>query len=669
MCYYCKVLVIEGLRDTITYGYNNLDFLTSVTDANGTTSYTYDSMNGMTQVTLWNGQSIDYSYDLSGNVTGITTAFGTTSYTYDLLGRISSATSEDDISVSYTYDAIGNVATVTYSNGLVTTYTYDSCNRLILQVTKTALGDETASYAYTYGKAGEVLSVTESNRSVTYAYDACYRLVEENVTNADGTGSQTTYTYDANSNRLTKTADGVVTSYSYNDYNQLTSETTEGITKNYTYDANGNRIRIQDDVNGNTEYEYDCRNRLLAATVYRDGMAIHETYTYDYAGNRISKTTDGVTTNYLVNPNGALAMVLAEYDANGTCTAEYLRANGLVSRKRTDGISFYLTDGGGSVRMLADEHETITDTYTYDAFGVLISSTGTTANEFRYRGEQCDTSTGNYYLRARYMDPSTGTFISSDSYSGSTGNPISLHKYLYANANPVSYSDPSGYISLMEGMLAVGMMSVMYNSISSMLNVYQAGGSDEQAWTAYLDTLINGVAILGVYGCLGTVAVSYIWARAMLSVLDFVFASISLYEAHLAFIEGEIAAGVALTALGLLGMYSSYSNAMWAMQGVTANAASVAATAEGGSSGNRSVSDPLENHNTTVGRTGSLKAEGTPNSSVDLYNKNGELLQRRFYGEDGRATLDVDFLHGDGDGTHTFPHTHIWDWTQIRPRQ
>ncbi len=122
------------------------------------------------------------------------------------------------------------------------------------------------------------------------------------------------------------------------------------------------------------------------------------------------------------------------------------------------------------------------------------------------------------------MDPSTGTFISSDSYSGSTGNPISLHKYLYANANPVSYSDPSGY------------------------------------------------------------AGSYIWARAMLSVLDFVFASISLYEAHLAFIEGEIAEGVALTALGLLGMYSSYSNAMWAMQGVTANATNVAATAEGGSS-------------------------------------------------------------------------------------
>ena len=45
------------------------------------------------------------------------------------------------------------------------------------------------------------------------------------------------------------------------------------------------------------------------------------------------------------------------------------------------------------------------------------------------------------------MDPSTGTFISMDSYQGSIYDPVSLHKYLYANANPVTYVDPSGYNS------------------------------------------------------------------------------------------------------------------------------------------------------------------------------------------------------------------------------
>ena len=53
-----------------------------------------------------------------------------------------------------------------------------------------------------------------------------------------------------------------------------------------------------------------------------------------------------------------------------------------------------------------------------------------------------------YYLRARYMDTSTGRFISQDSYAGSISDPVSLHKYLYANANPVMNSDPSGYFTL-----------------------------------------------------------------------------------------------------------------------------------------------------------------------------------------------------------------------------
>ena len=45
------------------------------------------------------------------------------------------------------------------------------------------------------------------------------------------------------------------------------------------------------------------------------------------------------------------------------------------------------------------------------------------------------------------MDPVTGTFTSMDTYAGSLSEPMSLHKYLFANSNPVMYSDPSGQMS------------------------------------------------------------------------------------------------------------------------------------------------------------------------------------------------------------------------------
>jgi hypothetical protein len=52
--------------------------------------------------------------------------------------------------------------------------------------------------------------------------------------------------------------------------------------------------------------------------------------------------------------------------------------------------SFYGYDGGGSVRQLTNLAGTVTDTYDYDAFGNLLNSTGTTPNNYLYRGEQYD---------------------------------------------------------------------------------------------------------------------------------------------------------------------------------------------------------------------------------------------------------------------------------------
>lgn len=63
-----------------------------------------------------------------------------------------------------------------------------------------------------------------------------------------------------------------------------------------------------------------------------------------------------------------------------------------------------------------------------------------------------------------------------------------------------------------------------------------------------------------------------------------------------------------------------------------------------------------------------LPAKGEPNSSTDLLNPDGTVKQRRYYGPDGKAQQDIDFNHSD-DGTHQFPHIHVWDWNKNPPRQ
>jgi hypothetical protein len=62
-----------------------------------------------------------------------------------------------------------------------------------------------------------------------------------------------------------------------------------------------------------------------------------------------------------------------------------------------------------------------------------------------------------------------------------------------------------------------------------------------------------------------------------------------------------------------------------------------------------------------------LPANGPPNASAEKLDDAGDLLQRRFYGSDGRAEKGVDYGHdhtGVGD-----PHAHDWDWSKVPPRQ
>ena len=212
-------------------------------------------------------------------------------------------------------------------------------------------------------------------------------------------------------------------------------------------------------------YDYDPEDRLIAVNGGQVRMA------YDGDGHRVSKTvlTPGggsKTTYYLVddlNPTGH-AQVLEEWEASGTespgLVRSYTHGLDLISvRDSSDGQSkptthYYGYDGHGSVRFLTGEASpAVTDTYTYDAYGVLLDQTpaatnAQTRNRYLYAGEQWDSEVGLYYNRARYLDPNLGRFWTMDTFEGNPSDPLSLHKYLYADGNPVNRIDPSGLMSL-----------------------------------------------------------------------------------------------------------------------------------------------------------------------------------------------------------------------------
>ena len=82
---------------------------------------------------------------------------------------------------------------------------------------------------------------------------------------------------------------------------------------------------------------------------------------------------------------------------------------------------------------------------------------GPTPNEFLFRGEQWDSDLTLYYLRARYMNPLTGWFMSRDpndpqlpDANGTPIDPRGFHKYLYTGGDPVDRLDPTGRASSAE---------------------------------------------------------------------------------------------------------------------------------------------------------------------------------------------------------------------------
>lgn len=260
----------------------------------------------------------------------------------------------------------------------------------------------------------------------TFNYDTLGRLLK-------GTYPESKlyeYTYDSVGNRLTSKVNTSLSSYTYNNDNQLTIN---GSTA-YTHDKRGNQTAA-----GQKTFAYNFENKL---TQYAEPGTSTQ-YTYDGANNRLSQNVNNTTTQFVNDVSGDLTKVLVAKNISNGTNNFFVQGPETISEGDSSVASrkYYLYDGLGNIRFTTDSSGNKLQAFTYDPYGT--PTTPNTGASFKYKGEQADQG-GMYFMRARYYDPSTGRFISKDPVEGIMGNPQSQNGYNYANDDPINLNDPSG---------------------------------------------------------------------------------------------------------------------------------------------------------------------------------------------------------------------------------
>ena len=464
----------DANNKTITYAYYHDGLLQAIQYPSGTigtnTSYTYDNARRMVYRYDTTGQTA-YGYDAANRLLQIATPDGNggnnyVQYTYDNANKRATmfvgATASASNTYTYTYDA-GNLLTsiqnpagettkfeytdnnrlskqtdqwTASSTGMVSTYGYDTIDRLTSILHKTSGGTTRSSYGYTYDATGSrVATRTEPDASTsTYGYDWSGQIISES-NDSSTTGYSYTYDYDGNGNRKHKVVGGTggyTATYSYfTNTDRVYQMTTPSMTKTYGYDSNGNCTSVGVKQSGTTQttaLAYDVENRLTGITY---PSASTDTYAYNGNGMRTKKTDSGGTFNYICDGTTPGSDVLSDGAATYT--------PGISERRNVGGTAtsaFYHNDGDGSVGTVTSASQSVTSSKKYDAFGNVVPASGsgsgpfvpapmTPVYPFGFKGaQQAQTDSSGLILEGdRYYDSDLGRYLSGNYTLGCIGGP------------------------------------------------------------------------------------------------------------------------------------------------------------------------------------------------------------------------------------------------------
>jgi len=455
---------------TSSFAYGDLPLLASMTDPNGGVwTFSRDNLGRVTSATDPLGQARSYKYDARSRLSSVTSPIDSGTLTYDAAGNLTGLQFSDNTAYTYTFDdnnrmtggtgftlgydangrltssnglaiardAAGRITSITYAPGKTATYTYDSRGLLSAvsdwtngsvkftlndahQLTTLTRSNGVAT-AYTYDKDGRVTSITDSGGGKTLASVAVTRDAIGRVTSSNRTLPQEAAPASGNN------------SLAYDAANQISSA---------TYDGRG---RLTAD-NAGATYQWNSASRLKSYS-RPDGSA---SFTYDGLNQRVSRTSSGSTTNYVLNYATSLPTV-ATTQSGGADQRYYVYTPAGALLFSVDAASgthrFYSFDDAGSTTMLTDDTGTITDAYGISAYGDVVTARNgnATDNPFTWQGQfgvMQEAGSGLFYARFRYYDSGSARFLSRDPITSPA--PRRIDPYQYAAGNPVGNGDPQG---------------------------------------------------------------------------------------------------------------------------------------------------------------------------------------------------------------------------------
>jgi RHS repeat-associated protein len=458
------------------------------------TTCTYNNDRQLTQTARPGGATIDYTYDAAGRLATRTIGASTITFSYDAVsGNLTSVAKTGGDSLVHSYDGgillgetwtgavAGSVATtldnnlrtasqsVNAANTVAFTYDNDGLRTGVgaltiardLQrgvITGTTLGNVTdarfhddfgqvTSYESrangqplyftqnTYDKAGQLTQVIETigaaaSDTITYSYDAAGRLTEVKRNGS----TESSYTYDANGNRLT---DGALAATHDAQDRVLTFGA-----NTYTYTANGDLLTRTNGAD-TTTFAYDAQGNLTGVTLPN---ATQIDYIIDARDRRIGKMVGPTLTRGWLYQDGR--RVVAELDGAGTVVSRFVygdRENVPAYMVTSAGTFRFICDAIGSVRLVVNTATgEIAQRIDYDAFGRVLADTAPGFQPFGFAGGLYDPDTKLVRFGARDYDAEAGRWTAKDPilFAGRDTN-----LYAYAGNDPINRTDPAGALA------------------------------------------------------------------------------------------------------------------------------------------------------------------------------------------------------------------------------